>query len=356
MGHSFGDQLIISIGRRISSLTSGHSLHRLGGDEFVVYCSGFQQISDVLQLAESIIKSFGNALRIGDSILHTTVSIGISVFPEHGRTPDELLQSADIAMYKAKMTGKNKYVIYDLDMKKLVYERMTIGRCLHNALERKEFLLYYQPQIDIRTGQITGFEALLRWNSPDLGFVPPMKFISIAEETQLIIPIGKWVLYEACHFLRELQLKGYDNLVVAVNISILQLLQDNFVETILTTLEQTGLNPSCLELEITESILMESFNAVTERLHRLRCAGVKIALDDFGQGYSSLGYLKQLPIHTLKIDKTFIDGIRKEETDSNITGSIVVIGRKMGLTIIAEGVEYREQLDYLKKHKCQKVQ
>lgn len=357
MGHSFGDQLIIDIGRKISSLLGeGQSVYRFGGDEFIVCCFGYKDLSEITRCAEEIIQSFRSPLVIGDSILHVTVSIGISVFPENGSNTDELLQSADIAMYKAKQSGKNRYVLFNAEMKELINERMNIEKNLRNALKNQELQLYYQPLIDIRCKKICGFEALIRWFSPTLGFMSPLKFIGVAEETRLIIPIGEWVLYEACKFLKSIQQSEDENLTIAVNISILQLLQDNFVEQVLRVLRETGLNPACLELEITESVLIESFQAVTQKLYQLREAGVRIALDDFGQGYSSLSYLQKLPINTLKIDKIFIDGVAAEESEKNLTDTIIVIGKKMGLSILAEGVEKECQLEYLLKHQCNKVQ
>lgn len=357
MGHSFGDQLIIDIGRKISSLLGeGQSVYRFGGDEFIVCCFGYKDLSEITRCAEEIIQSFRSPLVIGDSILHVTVSIGISVFPENGSNTDELLQSADIAMYKAKQSGKNRYVLFNAEMKELINERMNIEKNLRNALKNQELQLYYQPLIDIRCKKICGFEALIRWFSPTLGFMSPLKFIGVAEETRLIIPIGEWVLYEACKFLKSIQQSEDENLTIAVNISILQLLQDNFVEQVLRVLRETGLNPACLELEITESVLIESLQAVTQKLYQLREAGVRIALDDFGQGYSSLSYLQKLPINTLKIDKIFIDGVAAEESEKNLTDTIIVIGKKMGLSILAEGVEKECQLEYLLKHQCNKVQ
>ncbi|NLD49536.1 MAG: EAL domain-containing protein, partial [Clostridiaceae bacterium] len=235
-------------------------------------------------------------------------------------------------------------------------ERMLIEKHLRTAMKGNEFFIYYQPQIDMSNGKISGFEALLRWNNKELGFVSPVKFIGIAEETHLIVPIGEWVLKNACSFLKQLHKRGYSDLIMAVNVSILQLMQEDFVDIVQRTLEAEKIDPKCLELEITESVMMESYQAVGDKLKRLKMIGVKIALDDFGQGYSSLSYLKQLPINTLKIDKSFIDSIDSENCNDSITGTIVMIGLKLGLTVIAEGVENQEQLEYLKKHKCHKVQ
>ncbi len=356
LGHSFGDKLIASIGKRLSSLFGdAQMLYRLGGDEFIVCCN-FVSLDEVKKSAAKIIQSFNAPFKIDNSMLHSTVSIGISIYPEDGENVDELMRSADIAMYNAKSKGKNKYVFYSHDMQDMIRERMIIEKYLRNAIQNNEFLLYYQPQLDIKTGKISGFEALLRWNNSELGLVPPLKFISIAEETHQIIPIGEWVLETACLFLKHLHSEGYANISMSVNVSILQLLQNDFADTVLKIIKDVGIHPEHLELEITESVLMESFEAICENLLSLKNNGVKIALDDFGRGYSSLSYLKQLPINTLKIDKSFIDSIHSDKSSENITGTIVSIGRKMGMTILAEGVEKQEQLQYLTKHKCHKIQ
>lgn len=357
MGHSFGDQLLIEIGNRLTSiLHPSCSVYRLGGDEFVICYRGFEQVKEVTEYADEIIQSFRKPFKIGESMYHTTVSIGIALCPEHGKDMDELLQSADIALFEAKRSGKNKYVIFHELMRNQILERTTIEKHLRDALDKNEFVLYYQPQLDICNNKITGYEALLRWNSAELGFIPPLKFISIAEETQLIIPIGKWVLKEACRFIKELHNKGNSDVIVAVNISIIQILDENFVPSVLSILKESDLAPEFLELEITESILMESYNEVIKKLGLLKNAGVRIALDDFGKGYSSLSRLKQLPLDTLKIDKSFIDCIPSNLPGANLAGQIMVLGRNLGLTILAEGVEEEKQMNYLRRHECQKVQ
>lgn len=357
MGHSFGDKFITEIGKRLSLLMgSNQIIFRLGGDEFIICCYGIEDVQAIEDFAANIIKRVNAPFVIGDSFLYITVSIGIAIYPEHGTNTDELMQHADIAMYRAKAAGKNKYFIFNNDLQTVVKERMNIEKNLRSALIKNEFLLHYQPQLDIATGKITGFEALIRWNNPELGLVPPLRFIGIAEETHLIISIGEWVLRNSCLFLKKLHDNGHPDLSMAVNISILQLLQEDFTDTVLKTVEWAGLEPQHLELEITESVLMQSFQAISEKLHRLREAGIKIALDDFGQGYSSLSYLKRLPIHTLKIDKCFIDSINSKNPKDNFIDTIILIGRKMGLIIVAEGVENAEQMDYLVRHKCDKVQ
>jgi len=241
-------------------------------------------------------------------------------------------------------------------MNDVLTERVNIERYLHKALAENEFEIYYQPQLDLKSNKITGLEALMRWRSPELGFVSPLKFIKVAEDTHLIIPLGAWVLRNACAFLSKLHNKGYRDLTVSVNISMLQLLQTNFNDIVIDTLEFFGLESNYLELEITESILMESFEIIGKKLEKFKEMGVRIALDDFGKGYSSLNYLKQLPISTLKIDKSFIDCITFENVDETLTGQIVMIGKSMGMNVIAEGVERQEQLEYLVNHQCNKIQ
>ncbi len=357
MGHSFGDQLIIEIGKRLSLLLNDQqTIYRLGGDEFIINYRGYDRFEDVEDFAADIIKYFNLPFLIGDSTLYVTVSIGISMYPEHGTSPDELLQHADLAMYRAKSLGKNSFYVYNSYLQTIVKERMTIEKNLRGALPNNEFLLYYQPQLSIETGEISGFEALIRWNNPELGMVSPLKFINIAEETHMIISIGEWVLRSACIFLKKLHDMGYTSLNISVNVSILQLLQEDFVDVVQRTISDVGLEPGCVELEITESVLMQSYQAIADKLHQLKAAGIRLALDDFGQGYSSLSYLKQLPIDTLKIDKSFIDSIKSRNPKDNFIDTIVMIGRKMGLVVLAEGVEYKEQMDYLIKHKCHKVQ
>jgi EAL domain-containing protein (putative c-di-GMP-specific phosphodiesterase class I) len=282
--------------------------------------------------------------------------VGIALYPEDARSPDELLKYADIAMYKAKAAGKNNYVFYNKNMQDAVQQRMLLGNYLRTALEKNEFELHYQPQLDIVSGKITGFEALLRWNSAQLGVVQPSTFIGIAEETRQIISIGDWVLRESCRFLRELKDSGYNDLTISVNTSVLQLLQNNYEDTVLEILHLNDIDPVDLELEITESILVESFDDIVAKLNRLRQEGIRIAMDDFGKGYSSLSGLKQLPIDTLKIDKIFIDSIGTDENESSITDSIVAMGIKLGKTVLAEGVETKCQMEYLTKHKCHKIQ
>ncbi len=357
MGHTYGDRVLKKIGERLGKLQGNHShLYRLSGDEFIILVNDLEEVNQIEKGAVEILKAFRTPVEVDGRSIFTTVSIGISIFPEHGNSLDELLKNADIAMHKAKEAGKNKIVIYNVPMNEAVAERMRTERNLRMALENNEFELHYQPQLDIKTNKISGFEALIRWRNAELGFVSPAKFIGVAEDTHLIIPIGEWVLRNASLFLKRLHNLGHTELTISVNVSMLQLLQDDFADVVMDILEMTKINPKYLELEITESILMESYEAIAGKLKLMRARGIKIALDDFGKGYSSLNYLRQLPITTLKIDKTFIDTISTEGKNKSLTDHIVKIGRSMDLCVVAEGVENEDQMQYLIKHKCNKIQ
>jgi diguanylate cyclase (GGDEF)-like protein len=357
MGHCFGDQLLMKVSDRLESFIEDDcKIYRLGGDEFVILFENFDEIATIEKLAVKLLKGCTTGFFIDLSNIFISISIGISLYPEHGDNLDELLKNADIAVYKAKEKGKNRIVFYNKPMNEVISERVRLEKHLRVALDNNEFILHYQPQLDIATNKVSGLEALIRWNSPELGFISPLKFISIAEDTHLIIPIGEWVLKNACLFLKKLHQQGYEDLSMSVNISMLQLIQDDFVDKVMEILDESKLNPKYLELEITESILMESYEDIAEKLKLLKGKGVMIALDDFGKGYSSLNYLKQLPISTLKIDKSFVDTILVDDAEKSLTDLIIKIGRTMDLCVVAEGVETQEQLDYLRSHKCSKIQ
>ncbi len=357
LGHNFGDQLIVEIGSRLQSLFGRCSMvFRIGGDEFIIFRSCFTGICEVEATATQILQSFTEPFELENKRVHITVSIGITIYPDHAGEAVDLLKNADIAMFKAKELGKNRYVIFDPGLQMVIDERMQLEKNLRDALYKGEFRLYYQPQVDPRTGKVGGFEALLRWVSPELGMVSPFKFIRITEETGMIVQLGAWVLEQACSFVKSLQLITGANFLVSVNVSIIQLMQDNFVQQVLAILDKYQVNPEFIELEITESVLIESFDTIYQKLNALRENRIRIALDDFGKGYSSLNYLCQLPISTLKIDKIFIDNIMDVNKERIITGDIVAIGHKIGLAVVAEGVETREQVDYLLNYGCDKIQ
>lgn len=355
MGHTFGDQLLVKVGERLLGLSDERSRHfRFGGDEFVILLKDISSSNEAISYAEALVLGFKEPFELGASVVHISTSIGIATYPENGKNAEELLKNADIAMYKAKEAGKGTFVIYGQDMQKHFDERMIIEKHLRNVITNHELSLHYQPIVNT-TGEIWGFEALLRWYSPVLGFVSPLSFIRIAEDCRLIVPIGEWVLRTACLFIKDLHDKGYEGYHVSVNISVIQLMLEDFTDMVFSILQETGLSPEYLELEITESIFMESFEGISAKLELLRNNGIHIALDDFGTGYSSLSYLKQLPINTLKIDKSFIDSI---DTPNNMSlaRSIVTIGHDMGLSVTAEGVETLEQLTFLERTNCDKIQ
>ncbi|WP_249901687.1 EAL domain-containing protein [Paenibacillus sp. PK3_47] len=357
LGHKSGDILIRQASERLQSLVpEGVMLSRLGGDEFVIFIKDAKQRDKVMELAEDIMHAFRRSFLIGESKLYVSTSIGISFYPEDGETAEEILMNADVAMYRAKEEGKSTYVVYDKSMHTPFNERMTIEKHLRSAMINDEFELHYQPQVDIRTGRISGFEALIRWNSPVLGFVSPLSFIKVAEDSRLIIYIGEWVLREACSFIKNVQELTGTPYKISVNISVIQLLQDDFVEMVLNSLEESGLPANSLELEITESIFMESFESTVSKLEFLKSRGIRIALDDFGTGYSSLSYLQQLPISTLKMDKIFIDSLADREYSKSFVQTIIALGHNMGLDVVAEGVEDNSQLAFLSEAGCDKVQ
>jgi len=356
MGHGTGDDLIIATGKRLKAMKNKDNfLVRLGGDEFIFGIKNVNNLKEIELFAKAILKRLSSPFEIKENKLQITASIGIAMFPKDGLTIDELLKKADIAMYQSKYGRKNRFTFFNDDMNKGILERMRIEKYLRTALVNNEFLLYYQPQVEVSSGRITSFEALIRWNSPKLGFVSPNDFIMIAEENQMIIEIGAWVMKTACQFIKELNDTQENNCYISVNVSVLQFLQSDFIDSVFKVLEETKLEPQYLELEITESIYIENYEVICKKLIEFREKGIKIALDDFGKGYSSLSYLKELPIDTLKIDKIFIDSICEDEQKS-LVDNIIKMGHKMELNIIAEGVETKEQHEYLKVCKCNKIQ
>ncbi|KOA19374.1 cyclic di-GMP phosphodiesterase Gmr [Clostridium homopropionicum DSM 5847] len=356
MGHAFGDSFIVAISERLKTLVDEDKcLIRVGGDSFIFCIKNISNCDEIENFAKGIMNLINQPFDIKESIIQMTISIGIAVWPKNGISMDELLKKADLAMYSAKGSGKNRYTFFDEIMDKELIERVKIEKHLRNAIENDEFELYYQPQVDINLERTVGFEALIRWNSPELGFVSPLRFIKIAEENHMIIEIGTWVLETACNFIKEIHNQGNKDCCISVNVSVLQLIQQDFVQSVLNILEEVELNPQYLVIEITESICIEYYESICEKLNRLRAEGIKVALDDFGKGYSSLSYLKQLPIDMLKIDKSFIDDLEDKEGKS-LVENIIMIGHKMGYSIVAEGVETNKQNEYLKEFSCDKVQ
>lgn len=357
LGHTAGDELIQHVGKRfMEMMDSSKSVYRIGSDEFVILMHHYESIEEIRSFANEIVNSFTVPFSLSGSQLFISATIGISLYPEHGTDADKLLQCADLAKYKAKTTARGKYIFYSDEMDMLISERLTIVNQLRSALDKNEFEVHYQPQIDIATGKVCALEALLRWKNDFLGYVPPLKFIEIAEETHLIAPIGYWVLEKSCRFLKDLHSLGYTDIRISVNVSVIQLIQKDFTDRIMDILSQTGLSPECLELEVTESVFIDSFKDVRKKIEYLMSQGISIALDDFGKGYSSLNYLTQIPISTLKIDKSFIDTIESQSPENILTSMMIIIGRKLGFNVVAEGVETENQLNYLKRYRCHRVQ
>ncbi|NMA67444.1 MAG: EAL domain-containing protein [Clostridiaceae bacterium] len=354
-GHLTGDTVMIEVSNRLKEYCNEDMvISRFRGDEFAVLAPNFSD--ETLEFfAEEIINHLEAIIKIDSNSLSLSANIGMAVYPRDGKSIEELIRNADTAMYRAT-EKKRKYLIFQPGMNDAITERLNIRNHMKLALAKNEFMLYYQPQYRSADKKIMGFEALCRWNSESLGNIPPAKFIPIAEDSKLIIPLGEWILEEAIRFLKSLHDRGHNELIMSVNISIIQLLQKNFSDKVTRFLETYGIPADCLELEITESGMMESVDLVLENIMLLKDKGVRIALDDFGTGYSSLNYLTELPLDTLKIDKSFIDNIGQEKEKSLLTGSIVEIGRRLGLSIVAEGVETENQFKYLAKKRCERIQ
>jgi diguanylate cyclase (GGDEF)-like protein/PAS domain S-box-containing protein len=358
LGHGIGDKLLVKISQALASYEYPEKfVAKLGGDEFVLLLRILKDKETALRHAEQIMGLFQQPFRLKTHNCHVSISVGIVFYPQDGKNFEELLINADIAMYKAKELGKKRFVFFDQKMKDEFEEKERMQNSLCQAIAEKEFILHYQPQVDLESDRIIGFEALIRWQNPEKGIIQPNRFISLAEESGLIVPIGDWVLREACTFAKKLQDLGYPGKTIAVNISTVQLRQNDFVDKVLAVLEETGLAPVNLELEITETVLIEFFDHhIHAKLNLLQKKGIRIALDDFGRGYSSLNYIKQLSISTLKIDKSFIGDIDDRDDSTNITGAIIILAHQLGLKVVAEGVELPEQIEYLRNYHCDVIQ
>jgi EAL domain-containing protein (putative c-di-GMP-specific phosphodiesterase class I) len=295
-------------------------------------------------------------VRIEDKTIDVTACIAVTLLPDHGQSVEEMINNTDIAMHIAKQSGCGTYAIYESAMYDRLVERQNIEDRLRIAISNDELMLCYQPQVDLESKKVLSLEALLRWHSKDLGYITPDRFIPIAEEAKLIIPLGDWVINKACLFIKRLHEQGHCDLAVSVNVSVVQLTQNNFADNLISCLRRHNLDPKYLEIEITESVFMESYKEISNNILRLREIGMKVALDDFGKGYSSLGHLAYLPITTLKIDKCFIDDICSPSNGNALTGLIINIGHSLGLEVVAEGVESEKQLGYLETNSCDKIQ
>jgi diguanylate cyclase (GGDEF)-like protein/PAS domain S-box-containing protein len=357
LGHEAGDQLLQEIARRFKqSLRAVDVVGRLGGDEFVVLIEEVNESSQAAIVAHKILSAAIKPMVLLGEECRVTASIGISIYPEDGMDEQSLMKNADVAMYFAKEEGKNNYQFYSKDIQSQSKERLGIETNLRSALERKEFSLHYQAKVDFKTGAINGVEALLRWDNPSLGSVTPTQFIPVAEETGLIVPIGRWVIKTACAQNVAWQRQGLPPVCVAVNLSLRQLTDANLLEDIKAALEGSGMAPNLLELEITESMIMHNPARLIGVLADIKELGVRLAIDDFGTGYSSLSQIKHFPIDTLKVDRSFIRNLPQDPEDKAITEAIIAMGKTLSLTVVAEGVETQEQEDFLREHSCDEMQ
>ena len=361
LGHMAGDSLLRAVAQRLGkNLRSEDTISRLGGDEFVIIISHSSNIQESLSITTTIAKKLMTDLsipfNIHDHQIYSTASVGIACYPNDGQTTDELLKNADSAMYHAKSIGKNNYQFYSKILNAAALERLDMENSLRHALERHEFELYYQPKIDAKTKQICGAEALLRWNHPTKGRISPAQFIPLCEEIGLIVPIGEWVIDTACMQVKRWQDQCLTPLRIAVNLSPLQFRQPDLIKQIKNSLQKNAINPNKLELEVTESIAMGDIDKTIETLGIFKSIGLHLSIDDFGTGYSSLNYLKRFPIHTLKIDQSFIRNINTSFEDAAIVRSIITLAHSLKLSVVAEGVETKEQFDYLYHHECDEIQ
>jgi predicted signal transduction protein with EAL and GGDEF domain len=371
LGHSVGDRLLQGVADRLrkclrsgdtiarggdSARGSGDNVARLGGDEFIVSLTDLTRVEDVQKVAYRILEALKEPFRIEKHEVFVTTSIGISLFPYDGTDLETLLKNADAAMYHAKDAGRSNFQFYSKSMNAAAEKRLTLENKLRRALERGEFQLHYQPLIDVDTWRIVGAEALIRWRHPELGLVSPAEFVPLAEETGLIVPIGEWVLRTACVQIQKWHELGNRDLFMAVNISGRQFSQEALVATIEQAVRATGADPKCLELEITESVLMHNAEETVQTLEVLKAMGPRISVDDFGTGYSSLSYLRRFPIHTLKIDRSFVNDVTTDPGDAAIVSAIIAMARGLSLEVIAEGVETPDQRTFLLQEGCRLMQ
>lgn len=357
LGHDSGDELLKVVAKRLNeAVRPGDTVARYGGDEFVTVLANVAHIDDVTKVVQKILGRLSPAITIGGRELFVTPSIGITLCPFDDRTGEELLRNADTAMFHAKAQGGNTFRFYTAELNARAERRLTIETSLRHAIERDQFLLHYQPQVDVVSGEIVGAEALIRWQHPDWGLVSPGEFISLAEETGLILPIGEWVLVQACSQVHAWHKAGHTSLRMAVNLSGRQLAQKGLVTLVDNILRRTGLAHGALELEITESLLMQDLEQTAVTLEALAAIGVTVSMDDFGTGYSSLSYLKRLPIDVLKIDQSFVRDITTDADDASIVQAIIAMAHSLGIKVIAEGVETAEQLAFLRQHACDGMQ
>jgi diguanylate cyclase (GGDEF)-like protein len=356
-GHPFGDRLLVDVAARLRGcLRDTDTIARFGGDEFVALLEEFVSPSDVVSVAQKILEAVRKPFLIDGESCHLTASMGISLYPNDGRDLASLLKNADIATYRAKEQGKNNYLFFSEEMNVHLFNLIALEAKLRLALERNEFELYYEPKVEISSGKITGMEALIRWRHPERGLLSPTEFVPLAEDTGLIIPIGAWALRTACRDNRSLQSDGASALRVSVNLSARQFDDKQLLDDIQSALRESSLDPACLELELTESMVMRDVERSKRVLDEIKSMGILVAIDDFGTGYSSLASIKRFPIDSLKIDRSFIKDIPRDADDVAITQAIIAMAHSLDLKVTAEGVETQEQLDFLHHQGCHEFQ
>ncbi len=357
LGHLAGDQLMQQVAARLRGcVTESYTVARFGGDQFVLMLPGIEQTKDAVDVIASIQEALNPSFKLDRQELFATASVGVSFFPDDGNETSSLVKNAGAALYRAKKSGGNEYRFYTADMHAKASKRFELETSLRRAIDNQEFLLHYQPRVAIDSLQIVGLEALVRWQHPQMGLVPPGDFIPLAEETGLILPIGEWVLREACRQNREWQDKGFARMRIGVNISARQFQQQQLSETVMRILEEAELGPEFLELELTESSIMSHPEATIDVLTKLQTKGVAISVDDFGTGFSSLSYLKRLPIDSLKVDQSFVRELATDPDDAALVMAIVSLGHTLRLRVVAEGVETQEQLRFLRLLRCDEIQ
>ena len=356
LGHGVGDRLLRSVAARLTgAVRASDTVSRQGGDEFLILLSEVQHGEDVAVAAGKLVAALAQPHRVGEHELFVTASLGIAVYPEDGEDAETLIKNADVAMYYVKDHGRDDHQFFTAEMNARIVERQALEGNLRRALERREFRLYYQPKVDLASGRMIGAEALIRWQHPVRGLLQPQRFVPVAEDSGLIVPIGQWVLHEACRQAREWQGARLEPVPIAVNISALEFRSKGFLDGVRRTLDETGLDPGFLELELTESVLMESVDSTGEVLRELKAMGLRLAVDDFGTGYSSLSYLMQFPIDALKVDQSFVREIAREQGSPIIT-AVISMGKSLNQRVIAEGVETLAQAEFLRAHRCEEAQ
>jgi diguanylate cyclase (GGDEF)-like protein len=357
LGHAAGDQLLRHVaGRMALVLRDCDTVARWGGDEFTVFIQNVKSAANAAMVAQKLLDLFEIPYNLDEKKIYVTCSVGITLFPEDNDTVDGLLMNADIAMYHAKAEGRNTHRVYNREMNRQTSERVSLQSDLRGALDLNQLSLLYQPKFDAETEKICGFESLIRWQHPHKGMISPARFIPLAEETGLILPITEWVMKTACRQAKKWQDAGFSNFNMAVNLSALSLKRNHAVAMVKEALRESGLPPSSLEIELTESMLIENDKAVGDTLNVFKELGITIAIDDFGTGYSSLSYLHRFPVGVLKIDRSFVWNINRSDNDRAMVAAIIAMAESLNLTVVAEGVETREQLETLRKCRCAVIQ